>query len=407
MYKIDKKKIEHSPRALKFWECCLAVFYENLSSFKSRHTTSEQETVVNINGLIEDGNHSSLYLDKAYEYYLQANEHHWSSYEVEDKEAYKKTLFQRKVHPSREKNKPSFVLRQEISVNNSEPISSPTIAIANTKVLESNMVQGLRNTPNLDGKRFETLYKIFKQTKEEKADILLFPECFVPIELLDRIVWYAANEQKLVVTGLEHVTIDNVAFNFIVTILPFVKDGIKDAVVVYRLKNHYTHGEKLMIHTNHFKVPKPAQYIYDLFIWRGIYFSPYYCFELADVKHRSIFKGKVDLLVASEWNRDTNYFSNIVESISRDLHVYFAQVNTSQFGDSRITQPSRTEIKDILKLKGGENDTILVGKIDLARLREFQRQLFISTKDDKSFKPLPPDFKLKDVLNRINGTSVL
>jgi hypothetical protein len=95
-----------------------------------------------------------------------------------------------------------------------------------------------------------------------------------------------------VITGLEHVTIDNVSFNFIVTILPFVKDGIKDAVVVYRLKNHYTH-EKLMIHTNHFKVPKPTQYIYDLFIWKGIYFSPYYCFELADVKHRSLLREKL------------------------------------------------------------------------------------------------------------------
>ncbi|RZK65375.1 MAG: hypothetical protein EOO85_28400 [Pedobacter sp.] len=273
--------------------------------------------------------------------------------------------------------------------------------------MESNIERGLRNDPNLEGKRFDTLYKIFKQTKEEKADILLFPECFVPIELLDRITWYAVNEQKLIVTGLEHVTIDNVSFNFIVTILPFEKDGIKDAVVVYRLKNHYTHGEKLMIHTNHFKVPRPEQYLYDLFIWKGIYFSSYYCFELADVKHRSIFKSKVDLLIASEWNRDTNYFSNIVESISRDIHVYFAQVNTSQFGDSRITQPSRTEIKDILKLKGGENDTILVGEIDLDALREFQRNLYITTKDDKRFKPLPPDFLLENVLKRINNQSIL
>ncbi len=407
MYRINDNKIKHSPRALKFWECCLAVFYENLSSFRIAQTTTEQETVVNINELIEDKDNSSIYLDKAYDYYLRANKYHWSSYEVEDKEEYKKKLFQRKVRPFKGKNNSSFVLKQQISVNDSECISSPTIAIANTKVSESNMVKGLRNTPNLEGKRFDTLYKIFKQAKEEKVDILLFPECFVPIELLDRITWYAANEQKLVITGLEHVTIDNVSFNFIVTILPFVKNGIKDAVVVYRLKNHYTHGEKLMIHTNHFKVPKPTQYIYDLFIWKGIYFSPYYCFELADVKHRSIFKGKVDLLIASEYNRDTNYFSNIVESISRDLHVYFAQVNTSQFGDSRITQPSRTEIKDILKLKGGENDTILVGKIDLEKLREFQRQLYISTKDDKSFKPLPPDFKLQDVLKRINNNSVL
>ncbi len=407
MYKIDETKITHSPRAVKFWECCLAVFYENLSSFKDDDTFSEHETKVNINKLKENKDECSIYLDKAYDYYLLANEHHWSRYEVENKEEYKKNLFQRKVKPSRSKNKPSFIFRQEIRVNNTKRIGTPTIAIANTKVLESNIVKGLRNSPNLEGNRFDTLYKIFKQTKEEKADILLFPECFVPIELLDRITWYAVNEQKLVVTGLEHVTIDNVAFNFIVTILPFEKNGIKDAVVVYRLKNHYTHGEKLMIHTNHFKVPKPSQYIYDLFIWRGIYFSPYYCFELADVKHRSAFKGKVDLLIASEWNRDTNYFSNIVESISRDMHVYFAQVNTSQFGDSRITQPSRTEIKDILKLKGGKNDTILVDTIDLDALREFQRRLYVTTKDDKAFKPLPPDFKLDDVLNRIENKSVL
>lgn len=397
----------HSPRAVKYWECCLAVFYENLSSFKNDNIKSEYETTVNINELTENNDSSSIYLDRAYDYYLLANEHHWSKYEVEDREEYKKHLFQREVRPSKGKNKPSFVVRQEIRVNDTKRINAPTIAIANTKVLESNIIKGLRNTPNLAGNRFDTLYKIFKQTKEEKADILLFPECFVPIELLDRITWYAVNEQKLVVTGLEHVTIDNVSFNFIVTILPFEKNGIKDAVVVYRLKNHYSHGERLMIQTNHFKVPRPSQYIYDLCVWKGIYFSPYYCFELADVKHRSIFKGKVDLLIASEWNPDTNYFSNIVESFSRDIHAYFAQVNTSQFGDSRITQPSRTEIKDILKLKGGENDTILVGKIDLDALREFQRKLHVTTKDDKSFKPLPPDFSVKDVLNRINNLSVL
>ncbi|MFL9485107.1 hypothetical protein ACI6Q2_20145 [Chitinophagaceae bacterium LWZ2-11] len=408
MYIIDREKIKHSPRAVKFWECCLAVLYQNLSEFKDNSTESEHETTVNINGLIEDEDESSIYLDRAYyDYYLPANENHWSKYEVENKEEYKKKLFQRKVRPSKERNRPSFVIRQEIRVNDSKRINIPIIAIANIKVSDKNIVAGLRGTPNLEGKRFDTLYNIFKQTKEEKADILLFPECFVPIELLDRITWFAANEQKLVVTGLEHVTVDNVAFNFIVTILPFEKNGIKDAVVVYRLKNHYTHGEKLMIHTNHFKIPKPSQYIYDLFIWKGIYFSPYYCFELADVKHRSIFKGKVDLLIASEWNRDTNYFSNIVESISRDLHAYFAQVNTSQFGDSRITQPAKTEIKDILKLKGGENDTILTGKIDLDALREFQRKLYVTTKDDKSFKPLPPDFNLNDVMNRINHKSVL
>jgi hypothetical protein len=407
MYKLDVEKLKHSPRRVKFWECCLAVFYEELSSFKQDVRESDgYSTVVNINGLVENEDKSFFYLDKAFDYYLLANKNHLASYEVEDREEYKKGIYQRNIRPRGDKASRYSTLKQEFIINNVKGLSKPKIAVANTRVLEENIERSLRGNPNLEGDRFDTLYKIFKQTKEEKADILLFPECFVPIELLDRITWYSVNEQKLIVTGLEHITIDGVSFNFIVTILPFERDGIKDAVVVYRLKNHYSHAEKLMIQTNHFKIPLPFQHVYDLFIWRGIYFSPYYCFELSDVRHRSLFKGKIDLLIASEWNPDVNYFSNIVESISRDIHVYVAQVNTSQFGDTRITRPSKTERKDILKLKGGDNDTILVGDIDLVALREFQRKLYVTTKDDKTFKPLPPDFSLEDVLKRIDNKPI-
>jgi len=159
-------------------------------------------------------------------------------------------------------------------------------------------------------------------------------------------------------------------------------------------------------------VPKPKPYRYDLFNWRGLYFSPYYCVELADIYHRSIFRSKVDLIIASEWNQDTNYFSNIVESLSRDLHTYVAQVNNSEFGDSRLTQPSKTEKKDLLRLKGGVNSTILIGEIDIEALREFQRiealrefqrKHYELTKDDKTFKPVPPDLNREDVLIRINN----
>ena len=39
------------------------------------------------------------------------------------------------------------------------------------------------------------------------------------------------------------------------------------------------------------------------------------------------------------------------------------RVNTSDYGDSRITQPTKTEKKDILRTKGGANAAVLVGKI--------------------------------------------
>jgi hypothetical protein len=183
--------------------------------------------------------------------------------------------------------------------------------------------------------------------------------------------------------------------------------GTKDAVVVFRLKNHYAHFEEELIRGNHKVVPKPTPYRYDLFRWRNIYFTTYYCFELADAFHRSLFKGKIDLLIGVEWNKDTPYFSNIVEAGSRDLHSFIAQVNTSQFGDTRLTQPTETARKDILRLKGGINDAILVASIDIPALREFQQQKFSLTHKKGEFKPLPPDFSLEDVLKRIENKGVL
>src|SRR5687768_17917592 len=42
----------------------------------------------------------------------------------------------------------------------------------------------------------------------------------------------------------------------------------------------------------------------DIINWRNIYFTSYYCFELANALHRSLFKGKIDLLIGVEWNRE-------------------------------------------------------------------------------------------------------
>jgi hypothetical protein len=115
------------------------------------------------------------------------------------------------------------------------------------------------------------------------------------------------------------------------------------------------------------------------------------------------------LLIASEWNKDTPYFSNIVEALSRDLHCYIAQVNTSQYGDSRLTQPSESARKDIMKLKGGKNNAILVDEIAISELREFQLKYFerIKADNDNSFKPVPPDWDRKLVNKRIGNEDVL
>jgi len=412
-YKLDNYLIEHSPRPVKFWECCLSI------GFKEIFQTGKKDKDENVLGLKvikekvqndESENTPKIekyafYLDEAFELFKKINQEHVPGYSFND-EKFRDKFYTRKVDPvDYDKIKPTKV--QEIVVGNISRLPNPNISFANTEVLEKNIIDNIRENPNLGVERYQKLSGILKKAREENSNILLFPEFFIPINLLSSIARFAERNQMLTVTGLEHVTVKKKSFNFIITILPFEYDGIKDATVVFRLKNHYAHIEESLIDGNHLKVPKPNPYRYDIFNWRNIYFSSFYCFELANALHRSLMKGKIDLLIGIEWNKDTPYFSNIVESCTRDLHTYIAQVNTSQFGDTRLSQPVETARKDILRLKGGINDAILVAKIDIDKLREFQREKFSITHEKAEFKPLPPDFSLQDVLCRIKNQSVI
>ncbi|TCP25204.1 reverse transcriptase (RNA-dependent DNA polymerase) [Tenacibaculum skagerrakense] len=273
------------------------------------------------------------------------------------------------------------------------------IAVANTKVKATNIAQSLFETPNTDKERRKDFIDLLNGAEKVKADILILPEVSTPYRWLPVLADQARRKQRAIIAGLEHIRINNVCYNLLATILPMEHNGIKDVVINFRLKNHYSPGEKKLIKDRGKIAPKLSRSLYNLFIWRGIYFSNYNCYELADINHRALFKSKVDVLFASEYNQDVNYFSNIVETVSRDVHCYFVQVNSSDFGDSRITKPSKTEAKDILRLKGGENSIVLLGKIDIKKLREFQKTR-ISGQDTKIFKNTPPDFDHSNPENR-------
>lgn len=404
-YKLDETLMKESPRRVKFWECCMSIAFEIIGSH-SNEREIDNVVVTEIFSIKNQGKTQKdiFYLDNAFERYKTINQNHIALYELDDN-SFRDSFYKRKNVIK--KNSP-IVNTQEIIVSNKKRDSKNfKIAFANTEVKEDNIIKSLRGTPNLSSLRYDQLAKIVKKVRLDKSDILLFPEFFIPINLLSSLVKYSEKNHVLTLTGLEHIRIKNTVFNFIVTILPFEIHGVKDAVVVFRLKNHYAHLEESLIRGNYLKVPLPKEHRYDIFNWENLYFCPYYCFELANVWHRSLFKAKLDLLVGVEWNKDTIYFSNIVESCSRDLHCYIAQVNTSQFGDSRLTQPTESARRDLMNLKGGINDSILVAEIDIDKIREFQRKTFELTHEQKEFKPLPPDYKVDDVIKRINNESIL
>lgn len=308
---------------------------------------------------------------------------------------------------------------QNINVDSDKILQNVRIALANLEISEKDVKASYLDKPNLTVERRDTIYSILNQiTNQGGADVLILPEASVPYRWMTLLCEQVRVKNMAAVFGLEHWIKDGFAYNILVTLLP-VKINARinrdedttqffDAVIpIFRIKNHYSPDEIEELEGYHHKIPQPKPHFYHLFNWRGLKFTTFNCFELADISHRSLFKSKIDFLIACEYNSDVNYFSNIAESACRDLHCFFIQANSANFGDSRITQPVKTEIKDIIRIKGGINPTPLIGYINVKGLREFQyKEWNLQLRDKSSFKPTPPGFDKDDVEKRL-GLSVI
>lgn len=243
---------------------------------------------------------------------------------------------------------------------------------------------------------------ILNQAEKIQTDILLLPEAFVPFDWLCAYADEARRKQRAMILGLEHFSLKNICYNLAITLLPFECRGRKEVLIIPRVKNHYSPSEIREIEGNRKQIPAKDFSTYHLFQWNGIQFSVYNCYELTDIVHRSIFRSELDILFAIEYNRDVNYFSNISESVSRDLHCYYIQANTSYYGDSRVVEPKKRDYQNPVRVKGGDNDVILSHELDITTLRKFQSQTQNLQKEDKEFKMTPPDFQHEKVDKRGN-----
>lgn len=273
-----------------------------------------------------------------------------------------------------------------------------TIAIGNVAISNEDFKLALDGRPNRSYQRYEQFEKIFNDAIREKAEMLVLPENYLPFEWIPEVARRCAKNHIAIITGVEHIVIPQNAgskrdrvYNLTVTILPYRSDGYDFAHVSFHNKVEYSPQEKEEIEGR--RLAFHAGNTYQLFCWRDVWFPVYCCFELASIQDRALFQSYADMVVAVEWNKDVAYFSNIVESLSRDLHCYCVQVNSSDYGDSRLLAPSSSIRKDIIKTKGGRNSCILVDCIDISTLRDFQMleySLQIQESEDKSFKPSPP-----------------
>lgn len=263
------------------------------------------------------------------------------------------------------------------------------VALSNIKINNKDFISNIKNISNIDTAKIQRHFHLINLAIKESVDCLVLPEISVPKELLTLYAEQSRHKQQLMILGLEHIVSKECCYNFSIVFLPYIHNGYKEVLMIPRLKNHYSPQEKKEILKYKKSIPEIEPYLYQLFIWKDIRFTVFNCFELADIFHRSLFKSNIDIMFAIENNKDTYYYNNIVESTCRDLHCYFIQVNTSEWGDSRLSIPKKSEKMTPVRIKGGDNDIIITFNLDIKVLRDFheQDQLYQNTEE---FKNTPP-----------------
>ena len=281
------------------------------------------------------------------------------------------------------------------------------IAIANIEIRDKDLEEIIKGQKSkVSFNKLKLFKKILNEAAKNDVDFIVLPEASVPMEWISYIAEFSRKHNIIIICGVQHFRLKDTKkiYNNIITVLPLRDNNYTSSLVKFRLKNHYAPFEKDLISKYGFEVPINNKKHYDLFTFNGVNFTCYNCFELASIEDRSIFKGYIDIMFASVLNKDTSYFSNIIESVTRDLHCYFVQVNTSQYGDNRITQPSSKDYKDIVKIKGGQNSYVVIGEVDINKLREFQILDYRGQMSmrNRVFKPTPPEFDVDLTRKKMN-----
>jgi Reverse transcriptase (RNA-dependent DNA polymerase). len=270
----------------------------------------------------------------------------------------------------------------------SAPAADPDFTHGSLKIALAsiNLDEGKDIEPVIDDSSYDlspvkkrNLYKLLNRALESHANMIVFPEYYLPIDWLEEVYTFSRKNSITIVSGLRYITNNTRAFNFVTVLQPFSVNKFKYSAPLIREKNHYAPDEVTALAHHHFECEDPKCPSIHLITWNGVSYSDLMCFELTNIDYRYVLRGKIEVLIIPELNRDTLYFSNIVESTSRDLYCFVIQANTSKYGDSRITGPYNSLFKDIIKIKGGENDVLLIGTVDCAEVqskrKEYPKQL--------------------------------
>ena len=296
------------------------------------------------------------------------------------------------------------------------PTSSATsvkVGIPSFLTSEQQWIGALGGTPDRSLSRYTKIRQLVNRIMEDSSDLtyLAFPESSLPFRWALDIAQKVARSGISLIAGLENRGFNSEYHNDVLVSLVTNFFGRRSNICFVQSKIALSHDESDYVrHAK--KIYAPTKHINDM---RPVYqhglfsFGVLICSDMTNIKNRSHFQGAVDALFVVEWNRDTDTFSFLTEAAAHDLHAAIIQVNNRLYGDSRVRIPfAEAHRRDVVKIKGGDQDFYVISTIDFDELRRFQlkpkavRTKKETAKPQKSavYKPLPIGYSMSKFRRR-------
>lgn len=280
-----------------------------------------------------------------------------------------------KIIVSNEEQTKGYIV-QRIKLGEEKKIKKEVrIAIANVKLNTKRCCFGLGDMGpiNLNRVDFGKFMEEAYSRNGEAVDFLLLPEFYLPLQWISDVLTFVRKTGITVISGLQYVTCEQQAYNNVAVFAAIEMGRYNNALMLVREKNDYAPMEQELLAVKKFCCKDQEKPNYQIISNQGIDYGVFLCYEFTDIVARSLYKNEVDILFTPEHNKDTSYFSSIIETTTRDLHTFIVQANTSIYGDSRIIGPYGKNDRNVVQIKGGDCDDIIVGTIDLDKVREYQK----------------------------------
>ncbi len=299
-----------------------------------------------------------------------------------------------------------------IKINNNNEIKNPNLILTNYYTDVKSWISHVRSDNfEPDKSRYTRLNRlinnILEEVRKSKTSIqyIILPELSMPRQSIVEISKKLKSKGISLITGVEYEkriksfkNINGTVSNQLLYILNTFNGTSNEQIAITQEKivpaiheesDLYNTGGLSLTYKNNIK------YIFD---HNNFFFSGLICNDLLNIDYRQALRGKIDMLVIIEWNKDIDMYNNIVAATSNDLHCFVAQVNNRSYGDTRLRGPFKENYeRDVARIKGGDSDFFVITKVKAIELREFQRYY---KSPEKPFKPVPTGFEISE--NRRN-----